>query len=45
MNGFLKISDNLAEFEEIYEIKNIKPVDMFPFTSHIEVVVSLCKKG
>ena len=27
---------DLSEFEEIYEVKEIKPVDMFPFTSHVE---------
>lgn len=27
---------DLAALEEIYEIKNIKPVDMFPLTSHVE---------
>jgi len=27
---------DLAEFEEQYEIKNIIPVDMFPWTSHVE---------
>ena len=32
---------DLAEFEEIYEIKDIIPVDMFPFTSHCEVVTVL----
>ena len=28
---------DLAKLEDIYEIKNIKPVDMFPYTSHVEV--------
>ena len=28
---------DLAQFEENYEIKKIVPVDMFPFTSHVEV--------
>ena len=32
---------DLAKFEELYEIKNIKPVDMFPFTSHVECVAVL----
>lgn len=27
---------DLKEFEELYEIKEIQPVDMFPFTSHVE---------
>ena len=27
---------DLALLEEVYEIKKIKPVDMFPFTSHVE---------
>ena len=27
---------DLAEFEEQYEVKEIVPVDMFPFTSHVE---------
>ena len=27
---------DLAKFEELYEIESIKPVDMFPFTSHVE---------
>ena len=26
---------DLAKFEDIYEIKEIQPVDMFPFTSHV----------
>ena len=32
---------DLAKFEKIYEIKSIKPVDMFPFTSHVEVCALL----
>lgn len=27
---------DLAKFEEMFEIKSIQPVDMFPFTSHVE---------
>ena len=27
---------DLAKLEDIYEISSIKPVDMFPFTSHVE---------
>ena len=29
---------DLSNFEENYEIKTIQPVDMFPFTSHIECI-------
>ncbi len=32
---------DLKEFEELYEIKEIQPVDMFPFTSHVECVAVL----
>ena len=32
---------DLAKFEELYEIESIKPVDMFPFTSHVEVCALL----
>ena len=32
---------DLAKFEDIYEIKEIQPVDMFPFTSHVECVCVL----
>lgn len=32
---------DLKEFEEKYEIQEIQPVDMFPFTSHVECVVVL----
>ena len=35
---------DLAMFEETYEIKNIVPVDMFPFTSHVECVSLLSIK-
>ena len=36
---------DLAYLEEIYAIKEIQPVDMFPFTSHIESVVVLNLKS
>lgn len=36
---------DLNKLEETYDIQSIKPVDMFPFTSHIECVVSLCLKN
>ena len=37
---------DLKMFEEQYEIKTIVPVDMFPWTSHVECVSLLClKKG
>ena len=37
---------DLAALEELYEIKKIKPVDMFPFTSHVEVISCMsCKKN
>ena len=32
---------DLAKLEDIYEIKRIKPVDMFCWTSHCEVVTIL----
>ena len=32
---------DLAKLELFYDIKNIKPVDMFPFTSHVESVAVL----
>ena len=47
-NRFVYISCNpatlvrdLAKFEDVYEIREIQPVDMFPFTSHCEVVTVL----
>ena len=33
---------DLALFEEQYEIKTIVPVDMFPWTSHVECVTVMC---
>ena len=32
---------DLKKLEDIYEISSIKPVDMFPFTSHVECVAML----
>lgn len=32
---------DLAKFEEIYDVKEIQPVDMFPFTGHVECVAVL----
>ena len=35
---------DLAKLEEYYNIEFIKPVDMFPYTSHVECVSVLYKK-
>ena len=35
----------LKELEESYEINSIKPVDMFPFTSHVECCSVLSLKN
>ena len=35
---------DLEKMENLYEIKNMQPVDMFPFTSHVEVVSVLGRK-
>lgn len=35
---------DLALFEELYEVKTIIPVDMFPFTKHVECVTVLYAK-
>ena len=32
---------DLSKLEGVYEIQSIKPVDMFPFTSHVEVCALL----
>ncbi len=36
---------DLKMFEEKYEIKEVQPVDMFPFTSHVECVSVLHRKS
>ena len=35
---------DLALLEEVYEVEKIKPVDMFPFTSHVECIAVMCLK-
>ncbi len=35
---------DISKFEDEYEVKNIKPVDMFPFTTHVECVTVLERK-
>ena len=35
---------DLACFEELYDIRTITPVDMFPFTSHVECVALMGRK-
>lgn len=39
------LARDLAKFEEKYEIKKIQPVDMFPFSTHIETVTVLTLKS
>lgn len=36
---------DLAKLELLYEVKSVKPVDMFPFTSHVECCSVLCLKN
>lgn len=36
---------DLAKLEENYEVKQITPVDMFPFTNHVECVSVLSRKA
>ena len=36
---------DLAKLEKMYEVEEIVPVDMFPFTSHIETVTVLTQKN
>ena len=38
------LARDLNLFEEKYNIKEVTPVDMFPFTSHVECVAILCLK-
>ena len=47
-NFFVYVSCNPATMvrdlkilEEKYEVKEIQPVDMFPYTSHVECVVAM----
>lgn len=35
---------DLAKLEDTYEVNSIKPVDMFPFTSHVECVALMGRK-
>lgn len=35
---------DLSAFEDVYEVKLLKPVDMFPFTSHVECVALMGRK-
>ena len=35
------LADNLVSLEKYYDINVVQPVDMFPFTSHVECVVVL----
>ena len=35
---------DLADFKEYYDVNTIIPVDMFPYTSHVECVALLCLK-
>ena len=38
------LARDLAKLNEEYEIKEVQPVDMFPFTSHVECCALLCLK-
>lgn len=38
------LGKNLAVLQEKYEVKAVKPFDMFPQTQHVETVVKLSKK-
>ena len=35
------LARDLKQLEEKYEIKEVQPVDMFPYTSHVECVAVL----
>ena len=36
---------DLADFEEYYDVNTIIPVDMFPYTSHVECVALMGRKN
>ena len=36
---------DLSKLEDIYEIKKIKPIDMFPYTNHVETIALLILKN
>jgi 23S rRNA (uracil1939-C5)-methyltransferase len=36
---------DLGILDELYEVKDVQPVDMFPHTHHVENVVRLEKRG
>lgn len=36
---------DLAKLEDVYEVKNIQPVDCFPWTKHVETIAILEKSG
>lgn len=38
------LARDLVSFENMYEIIQINPVDMFPYTSHVECVAVMCLK-
>jgi len=38
------LADNLVFLSKYYKVNNIQPVDMFPYTEHIETVVALERK-
>lgn len=38
------LARDLKQLEEKYEIKEVQPVDMFPYTSHVECVAALQQK-
>ena len=38
------LRDNLNVLKNDYKVKNIQPVDMFPFTNHVECVVGMQRK-
>ena len=39
----LTLKENLVFLSKYYNIKSIQPVDMFPFTEHVETVVLMSR--